>query len=132
MTHLLEVIAHGMSAARTRINALASNVANAQTTKTEDGTPYKRKDVVQIAVSTGENMFTPQTNVVEDESEPRLVFEPSHPDANQDGYVAYPNINVVSTMTDLVSASRLYQAMVTTLDVAKEMSNSANRISLKG
>jgi flagellar basal-body rod protein FlgC len=67
--------------------------------------------------------------VVEDKSAPRKVFEPGHPDADKEGYVAYPNINVVTTMTDLMSASRLYQANVTALETARDISSEALRIS---
>jgi flagellar basal-body rod protein FlgC len=67
--------------------------------------------------------------VVEDQSAPRMVFQPGHPDANKDGYVAYPNINIVSTMTDMMSASRLYQANVVAVDTVRGMSRDARSLS---
>jgi flagellar basal-body rod protein FlgC len=139
MFNAIDVISKALSATRLRVNTLASNIANAETTRTEDGGPYKRKDVVQIARP--ENTpFTSEMDkaslaspsilgVVEDKSAPRKVFEPGHPDADKEGYVAYPNINVVTTMTDLMSASRLYQANVTALETARDISSEALRIS---
>jgi flagellar basal-body rod protein FlgC len=70
--------------------------------------------------------------VIEDQSDPRMVFQPGHPDADENGYVGYPNISVVTTMTDLMSATRLYQANVNALDSAKQMMAAANQISLRG
>lgn len=135
MTDISEVLAAGLSAARTRVNVLASNIANAETTRTEAGGPYKRKDVVQIArnaqadfssVLDKVSLATPQVMaVVEDQKDPKKVFNPGHPDADKDGFVAYPNINVVTSMTDLMSASRLYQANVTALQTTREMTRQA-------
>lgn len=137
-----EVIASGLSAARLRVNVLASNIANAETTRTPEGGPYKRKDIVQMAVDVPGtfasgldkmSLARPAVlGVVEDNSEPRMIYRPGHPDANQDGMVAMPNINVVSTLTDLMSASRLYQAGVTALETARQMSNEARNISVRG
>lgn len=134
----LEVLAHGMAAARMRVNVLSSNVANAETTRTPEGGPYKAREVVQVAQDvTGSfssalermTLRSPMIErVVEDKSPPRLVFQPGHPDANKDGFVAYPNINVVATMTDLMSASRLYQANVTAVETARSLQNEASRI----
>ena len=134
----LEVLSAGLSAARMRVNVLASNVANAETTRTPEGGPYKRKDVVQIAQSSPgtfssvlDRMSLAKPSiaaVIEDQSEPKKVYEPGHPDADKDGFVAYPNINVVSTMTDLMSASRLYQANVTAIETARKMSADAREI----
>lgn len=137
MSDLLEVISKGLSAARMRVNVLASNIANAETTRTAEGGPYKRRDIVQTARSV-ENSFSsaldratlaePQVvGVVEDQSEPRKVFQPGHPDADTNGYVAYPNINVVTSMTDLMSASRLYSANVTALETARRMMQEASQ-----
>jgi flagellar basal-body rod protein FlgC len=126
MYKTMEVLASGLSAARMRVNVLASNIANAETTRTPEGGPYKRRDVVQVAHSVpGEfqsaldkmSLKKPQVlKVVEDSSPPKMVYQPGHPDADKSGYVAYPNINVVTTMTDLMSASRLYQANVTAME----------------
>ena len=142
MFDTMEVLASGLSAARLRVNVLASNVANAETTRTPEGGPYKRKDVVQVAQPVpgsfgaaldGMSLSRPQVQaVIEDQSDPRMVFQPGHPDADEKGYVGYPNISVVTTMTDLMSATRLYQANVNALDSAKQMMAAANQISLRG
>ncbi len=141
MFNALEVLSSGLSAARLRVNTLASNIANAETTRTEDGGPYKRKDVVQVArtqtshfdsVLDRMSLSKPSVlGVVEDSADARKVYQPGHPDADTDGYVAYPNINVVTTMTDLMSASRLYQANVTAVESVRRMSDEAQRISIR-
>ena len=134
-----EVLAAGLSAARTRVNVLASNIANAETTRTPEGGAYKRRDVVQVA-TTSQSSFssvldqmtlaTPSVQKVVTYNTPgRMVYQPGHPDANKDGFVEYPNINVVSTMTDLTSASALYQANVTALQTARQMTEAARSIS---
>ena len=139
MYNVLEVLANGLSAARTRVNTIASNIANAETTRTPEGGPYKRHDVVQIA-KTDHSPFASELDrmslakpqiegVVEDQQPPRLVFDPGHPDANKDGYVAYPNINVVTSMTDMMTATRLYQANITAVQTVRDMSDSARTIS---
>ena len=139
MYNVLEVLANGLSAARMRVNVIASNIANAETTRTPDGGPYKRRDVVQVA-QTDKSSFASELDrmslakprveeVIEDESDPRLVYQPGHPDANKEGYVAYPNINVVTSMTDMMTATRLYQANVTAVQTVRDMQDSASRIS---
>lgn len=137
----IEVVAAGLSAARLRVNVIASNIANADTTRTAQGGPYKRKDIV-IGAKTAQSQFSSVLDrltlskpvvmgVVEDQSDPRKVYNPGHPDADPGGFVAYPNINVVSTMTDLMSASRLYQANVTALDTVRQMAREAMDISVR-
>ena len=139
MSNAIDILAYGLSATRLRVNTLASNIANAETTRTPDGGPYKRKDVVQVAREMNPgfsetldrlSVATPEVvAVVEDQDPPKLVFQPGHPDADKNGYVAYPNINVVTTMTDLMSASRLYQANVTAIETARQMERDAATIS---
>lgn len=136
-----EVIASGLSAARQRMNTIASNVANAETTRTPEGGPYRRRDVVQVANSMQSkfstaldrmSLFKPSVQaVLEDTSEPRQVYQPGHPDASDDGYVAYPNINVVTSMTDMMSTARLYQANVTALEQLRQMEKDASQISIR-
>lgn len=138
MTNSLEVLSSALSVSRLRINVLASNIANAETTRTAEGGPYKRKDVVQIAKETPSDfantldrltLATPQVQaVVEDQSDPRLVYQPGHPDANKDGYVEYPNINVVTTMTDMMSATRLYQANAVAVETVRQMEREGRNI----
>jgi len=141
MFNAIEVLASGLSAARMRVNVLASNVANAETTRTEEGGPYQRRDVLQVArsVSGGFDSVLDRVSlakpsiqaVIKDTSPPKMVFKPGHPDADENGNVAFPNINVVTTMTDLMSASRLYQANVTALETARRMAQDAAGISIR-
>ena len=141
MFDAIEVLASGLSSARTRVNVLAANIANAETTRTPEGGPYKRRDVVQVATSSASSfssvldkmsLYRPSVQaVIADQSEPRKLYQPGHPDADKEGMVSYPNINIVSTMTDLMSASRLYQANVTALDTARRMEQEAIRLSMR-
>ena len=141
MYNTLETLTAGLSAARARVNILASNIANAETTRTPEGGPYKRKDLVQSSIplkgafsNALDRMTLSQPlihAVVEDQSPGRAVYNPGHPDANGEGYVLYPNINVVQTMTDLMSATRLYQATVTAVESARSMTRAASNISIR-
>ena len=141
MADAIEIISNGLSAARMRINVLASNIANAETTRTPEGGPYKRKDIVQVAnpirdsfssVLDKMSMSKPSVlAVVEDQTAPRKVYQPGHPDADQDGNVAYPNLNLVTEMTDMVNASRLYQANITALETARKLQDEASQIAQK-
>lgn len=135
-----DVIANAMSAQRLRVNLAASNIANAETTRTAEGGPYKRRDLVQAAQTIPATSFGSILDemslakpvivgVTEDRSPPKLVYQPGHPDANQEGYVAYPNINPVTTMVDLTNAARLYQAGATVLQTVNQMSQDARGIS---
>jgi len=138
MSDALEVIAAGLSAARLRVNTIASNIANAETTRTAEGGPYKRRDVVQMAIQEKDSFSSELDRaslakpavlgVVDDQAEPRKVFQPGHPDADKEGYVSYPNINVVSSMTDMTMASRLYQANLAALETARRMGQEARDI----
>jgi flagellar basal-body rod protein FlgC len=138
MFNTMEVLASGLSVARLRVNTLASNLANAQTTRTENGGPYQRRDVVQIArdvSSDFKNNLDQATlqrpsalGVVLDTQEPRRVYQPGHPDADDQGYVSFPNINIVQTMTDLMSAQRLYQANLAAMGATREMMQEGFRI----
>ena len=141
MFDVMDVLSQGLSAARLRVNVLSSNIANAETTRTAEGGPYKRKDVVQVA-TTQQSSFSNVLDrmslsapsimaVVEDQNPAKMVYQPGHPDADTNGFVAMPNINVVTTMTDLMSASRLYQANVTALESARRMIDDAQRISIR-
>jgi flagellar basal-body rod protein FlgC len=136
-----DIATSGMGAQRTRINIVSANIANAKTTHTQEGGPYKKQNVVfeeillkesnKIDSNTKNNIENPdekvQTNlrgvgvksVVEDDSEPVMRYEPSHPDANEDGYVAYPNINPVIEMVDLIEAMRSYEANLATFNTHK-------------
>jgi flagellar basal-body rod protein FlgC len=130
----------GMAAQRTRINVVSANIANAQTTHTTDGGPYKKQNVVfeevlldqqkkaqgdefdQSKVDTKrQNVGVKIQQIVESDLENIMRFEPNHPDANKDGYVAYPNINPVIEMTDLIEAMRSYEANLSAFQTQKTM-----------
>lgn len=133
------ISASGLTAERLRMDTIANNLANAETTRTPEGGPYRRQVPVFAPIldrAMGPS-FSRQGHrgqgvrvvaIVEDESEPRLVYDPQHPDANGDGYVAMPNVNVVREMVDLVSATRAYEANITALNAAKQMAQRALEI----
>ena len=127
----LEVAASGLGAERIRMNTIASNLANARTTQVEGGGPYKRLDPVFQAIPLdrergviGADAGVSLVNVQQIKADDRpgmMVYEPGHPDANAAGYVEYPNVNPVTEMTDMLSASRAYEANVTVLNSIKQM-----------
>ena len=124
------ISANGMSAERLRINVISSNIANIDTTRTPEGGPYRRKDVIFEATPINDdNSFEKQLkletvkvkNIVEDSRPPILKYDPSHPDADKDGYVKMPNINIMEEMVNLINASRSYEANVQVMRSAKDM-----------
>jgi len=132
------VATSGMSAQRTRINMVSSNIANAQTTHTTDGGPYKKQNVVfeEILLDAAKNKNKENSSdnidplalrgvgvreIIDSKDKPILKYEPEHPDANKDGYVAYPNINPVIEMVDLIEAMRSYEANVSAFKTQKDM-----------
>ncbi len=127
----MEVAASGLSAERTRMNAIASNLANARSTRTEAGGPYKRIDPVfqatPLSGGPGASAVTlvRVTQMAQDQRPAQLVYEPGHPDANGQGYVSYPNVNVVEEMVNMITASRAYEAGVTSIESIKGMARSA-------
>jgi flagellar basal-body rod protein FlgC len=130
----MEVSASGLSAERTRMNVAASNLANAQSTQAAGGGPYKRRDVVMASVDAPGTAGTPFAQAVrsvqvsqirQDAAPPRLEYDPGHPQANAQGYVAYPNINPVEEMVDMITASRAYEAGITTMTTAVNMAERA-------
>ncbi len=155
----LRVSASGLTANRRWMDTIAENLANAQTTRTEQGGPYRRKVTtfkevservrlqksvpapkIEIWTTRREHLrpdFQPeaegkegqvQAQVLEDPSDFQWVYDPNHPDANEEGYVAYPNVEVVREMVDLITASRAYEANVTALNAAKVMNKKAMEI----
>jgi flagellar basal-body rod protein FlgC len=133
----MEVAASGLTAERSRMNIIAGNLANARTTKTEDGTPYKRQDPVFVATPVAGQSADPVMRAIQkvevsevrqDSSPGQMVYDPGHPDANAAGYVEYPNVNVVSEMVNMMSASRAYEAGVTSIESLKSMARSAIKI----
>lgn len=129
----LDISSSAMSAERTRMNLISSNLANANSTRSADGGPYKRKDAVFTATplaGTFSNALNQAnrglsrvdvTGVVEDSSSPRIQYDPTHPDADGKGYVSLPNVNVIEEMADMISATRTYEANVTAAQAAKSM-----------
>ena len=114
----------GMTAERLRMDVIASNLANADSTQGANGQPYRRRMVVLQAGSPSFDQVLSGVKVagiVEDQSPLRRVYDPSHPDADAQGYVTLPNVNPVTEMTDLIDASRAYEANVTAMQAAKQM-----------
>jgi flagellar basal-body rod protein FlgC len=130
----MEIAASGLTAERTRMNTIASNLANARTTRTEQGGPYKRLDPIFEARPVDQNGEIGATNGVslakvarieQDQRPGMMVYEPGHPDANAEGYVEYPNVNAVEEMVNMITASRAYEAGITSIDTVKRMARSA-------
>jgi flagellar basal-body rod protein FlgC len=124
----LDASGSALSAERLRMDVTAENLANAQSTRGSDGTgPYKRKEVVleQAGSSFADSLQAARgvrvAGIVEDSTPPRRVYDPGHPDADAQGYVTMPNVNTVTEMTDLIGASRAYEANVTAMQTAKSM-----------
>ena len=128
----------GMSAQRTRINVVSSNLANAQTTHTQEGGPYKRQTVTFQEVLLNQNNIKKDKDTIkkdniiplkgvkvssiqDSDDEPIMKYDPTHPDANEDGYVAYPNINPVIEMVELMEAMRSYEANVSAFKTQKDI-----------
>ncbi len=137
----LRVSSSGLSAQRMRMNTISSNIANINTTRTPEGGPYRRKDVVfeampdfrtfgeMVTTAPDENMQRVQvTDVTVDRKAPLLKYEPNNPEANEDGYVAYPNINLMEEMANMIQATRSYEANVSAIQAAKDMAMSALEI----
>ena len=130
----MNISASGMTAQRLRLDIISQNIANVNTTRDENGNVYRRKTVVfsekdvtpfgdilmKTAGTAGNGVKV--TKITEDnESALRKVYDPSHPDSDEDGYVTYPNVNVVQEMTDMIDATRSYEANVTAFNATKSM-----------
>lgn len=144
----INIAATGMSAERLRTDVISDNIANASTTRTQEGGAFKKSTVVMRPVADSNpqwnSPFTPSSldngagkgvkvlEITKDTSQSRLVYDPTHPDAIQSGpnkgYVEYPNVNIVNEMVDLISASRAYEANATVIDGAKDMFSAALEI----
>ncbi|NBU21667.1 flagellar basal body rod protein FlgC [bacterium] len=137
----MRVSASGLDAQTKRMNTISSNIANAETTRTAQGGPYRKKDPVFAAQTDresfgeilqnelDENVQAVQVvDIAEDEKPPRMVYNPGHPDANPEGYVAMPNVNPVEEMANMISAQRSYEANVTAMGAAKSMAQKALEI----
>jgi flagellar basal-body rod protein FlgC len=157
----LEISGSGLSAQRRKLTAIASNLANVDTTRTDEGGPYRRRRVVMLEgprtgkfaaflgreqnrlrstrpehlsetwsrpaeIALGSGVMTQE--VREEPTQPRLVYDPNHPDARADGMVLYPDINVITEMVDMIAASRAYEANVTAMGATKDMINKSLEI----
>ncbi len=136
----INIAATGMSAERLRTDVISNNIANASTTRTQEGGAFKKSSVILASVQdnpTFRSPFTPEDldngigggvrvmEIAKDESQGRLVYDPTHPDAMKSGpnagYVEYPNVNIVNEMVDLIAASRAYEANTSVIQGSKEM-----------
>jgi len=134
----LAISSSGMHAQRARIDAISSNVANIHTTRVEGGSYYKRKVVILgeqkdsasfssilVGMMGGQagNQFSgvDVLRIMEVEEGPKMVYEPNHPEANEEGMVSYPNINIIEEMVDMITSSRSFEANLTVFNTAKEM-----------
>lgn len=135
----LDISASGLTAQRLRLDTISNNIANANTTRTEEGGPFQRERVVfQERNTTGSfsNYLDQQkpagVKVVEIEKDTapfKALYDPTHPDADPSGYVMLPNVNIVTEMVDMISATRSYEANVTAINSAKSMMSKALEIS---
>jgi flagellar basal-body rod protein FlgC len=125
-----KICSSGLAAQRTKMDVITSNLANVSTTRTPEGGPYKRKEVVlgsQSAVDDfdGRLQDALQTvevqEIVEDKNGIKLIHDPAHPDADEKGFVAMPNINVVHEMAEMINVNRSYEACATAFDATKNM-----------
>ncbi|HZO94427.1 MAG TPA: flagellar basal body rod protein FlgC [Candidatus Baltobacteraceae bacterium] len=133
----IEVSASGLSAERLAMDTIANNIANANTTRTAEGGPFKRQLVVfaqkqdassaSVAAAGGDPSASQAgvqvVGIVNDNSPDRLVYDPTHPDADANGYVHMPNVDVVKEMVDMMAASRAYEANVTAIEESRNMGN---------
>jgi flagellar basal-body rod protein FlgC len=143
----MRITASALTAQRLRLDVISNNIANAETTRTAQGGPYKREDVV-FTTQARNSIFpalvmarrSPEAQqslaaagvqvsqiVTDDQPGPR-VYDPTHPDADQEGYVTYPNVNIVNEMTNMLSATRSYEAAMAALDASKRMALRALQI----
>lgn len=138
----LDTSASGLTAQQLRLDIISQNIANASTTRTEDGGPYKRKSVLFEQVQNDANSFSSilkkkkqsgnngvrVSQIVEDETQGTLVYDPTNPDANEAGYVEMSNVNVIDEMVNMISASRSYEANVNAFNSTKTMFTKALEI----
>jgi len=134
-----KIAGSAMTAQRIRLNTISSNLANVETTHTPEGGPYRKKSVyfeaaplsfeAALADRMGDALHGVRVaKILEDRDPPKLVYDPSHPDANEEGYVAMPNVEVLEEMVDMMSATRSYEANATVVESAKRMALKALEI----
>jgi flagellar basal-body rod protein FlgC len=137
----LKISSSGIAANKKRMAAISSNIANAQTTRTAEGGPYRKKEVAFGSEPARESFSeilegeldaqaqeVHATEVISTDKPPIMKYEPNHPDANEQGYVAYPNINVMEEMANMISASRSYEANINVMNTTKNMAMKALEI----
>jgi flagellar basal-body rod protein FlgC len=137
----LKISSSGLNAQKKRMAAISSNIANAETTRTAEGGPYRKKEVSFGSEPTRENFSeilegeldahaesVHATEVISTDKPPKLVYNPSHPDANEQGYVAMPDINIMEEMANMIQASRAYEANISALNTTKSMAIKALEI----
>ena len=137
----LRTSSSGLTAQRVRMNIISANLANVETTRTPEGGPYRRRDVIFTATpieDSFESILKSQmreeihqvevTGIFYDESPPKLSYDPGHPDADEMGYVTFPNISVIGEMVNMLSATRSYEANVTAMNATKSMTLKALEI----
>lgn len=139
----LDAGASALTAQRLRMDTISQNIANANTTRTEDGTPYRRRIVIFEESSQGRPFSEYLTSssrskylangvkvsrIVEDSTPFRRIYDPGHPDADADGYVEMPNVDVVTEMVNMISATRAYEANVTSINTSKNLAMKALEI----
>lgn len=137
----MNTTASGLTAQRLRMDVISQNIANVDTTRTPEGGPYRKKEVLFESINSssnfnnilqsymkGKNNGVRVARIVEDNNEPPVVYNPSHPDANEQGYVSMPNVNIIDEMVNMISASRSYEANVTAFNSMKEMMTKALEI----
>ena len=137
----LKISSSGLAANKKRMAAISSNIANAQTTRTAEGGPYRRKEVVFGSEPARESFSdilegeldaqaqqVHATEVISSDKPPKMVYKPHHADANEQGYVAMPNINVMEEMADMISAQRSYDANINVMNTTKSMAMKALEI----
>lgn len=137
----MEIVASGLIAQRTRLNLVASNLANAETTRTAEGGPYQRRDPVFVtrpvatrfedlrAQPTAQHASIVEVESIDvDSSPPRMVYDPDHPDADTQGYVQMPNVNAIEEMVNMMTASRAYEAGITAMQTVRGLADAALRL----
>ncbi len=145
----LDISGSGLTAEQTRMDAISDNIANVNTTRTATGGPYQREETIFMPIAPATPLGAPPpppvplpdggvsqpvsdgvmvSSIVTDRSPGRLVYDPTNPQANRQGYVTYPNVNLVTEVSDMMGATRAYQANVTALNAAKAMAAKALEI----
>ncbi|OIP25319.1 flagellar basal body rod protein FlgC [bacterium CG2_30_54_10] len=138
MFHTIDVSASGLTAERLRMDVISNNIANVNTTRTEDGGPFRRQLCIfqarkPMASFPLMERRKPQvvgngvrvTTIMSDQAPFKLIYDPNHPDADKDGYVRMPNINIVHEMVDMITATRAYEGNVSCINASKDLFNSA-------